>query len=77
MQEAPKAWQFQDRLATAFDDVRVLDEMGSEGWELTGFGPLVLHFRRPQNVQARTPWAQRRTVELPPPQQRSRLEQGG
>ena len=41
-------------MATAFDEVNVLDQKGREGWEMSGFGPLVLHVRRPDDpaVQA-------------------------
>ncbi|WP_194165223.1 DUF2812 domain-containing protein [Deinococcus terrestris] len=49
-------WEYQDRLATAFDERSVLDQMGEEGWELVGFGPLVLHFRRPEEPALRVRW---------------------
>jgi DNA-binding XRE family transcriptional regulator len=54
------SWEFSDRLATAFDEVGVMEGMGPEGWELVGFGPLVLHFRRPEDPALRMPWAHRR-----------------
>ena len=71
------SWQYQDRMATAFDEVGVLDEMGREGWEMTGFGPLVLHFRRPEDPSLRTPWAYERVTELGTPRKRVQLEQEG
>jgi DNA-binding XRE family transcriptional regulator len=71
------SWQYQDRMATAFDEVGVLDEMGREGWEMTGFGPLVLHFRRPEDPNLRMPWAYERVTELGTPRRRAQLEQDG
>ncbi len=70
-------WQYQHRMATAFDEVGVRDEMGREGWEMTGFGPLVLHFRRPEDPGMRTPWAYERATELGTPRQRTQLEHQG
>jgi DNA-binding XRE family transcriptional regulator len=54
------SWQHLDRLATAIDEVGVLEQMGGEGWELVGFGPLVLHFRRPEDPGWREPWVHKR-----------------
>lgn len=71
------SWEYQDRLATAFDEVGVLDEMGRQGWEMTGFGPLVLHFRRPEDPALRSPWGYQRIAELGTPRRRAELEQGG
>jgi putative transcriptional regulator len=70
-------WEYHDRLATAFDEVGVLDEMGSAGWEMTGFGPLVLHFRRPQDPALRVPWGYERVTELGTPRRRAQLEREG
>ncbi|KQR27270.1 DUF2812 domain-containing protein [Deinococcus sp. Leaf326] len=53
-------WAYQDRLATAFNEISVLEQMGEEGWELTGFGPLVLSFRRPEDAALRTRWTYER-----------------
>lgn len=53
---ADQGWDYQDRSATAFDELAVLAEMGAGGWELTGFGPLVLHFRRPAQAAEVTRW---------------------
>ena len=71
------AWAYHDRLATAFDEVGVLDEMGRAGWEMTGFGPLVLHFRRPEDPGLRVPWAYERVTEFGTPRRRAQLEQEG
>jgi hypothetical protein len=68
-------WQYQDRLATAFDEVSVLDEMGRAGWELTGFGILVLRFRRPEDARQRVVWEHRRVIELAGSSGRAHLEQ--
>lgn len=70
-------WAYQDRFATAFDEVTVLDQMGREGWELTGFGPFILHFRRPEDPEARRRWEHLRLIELFGPSQRERVERDG
>lgn len=57
-------WQYGDRLATALDEVAILDQMGDGGWELTHFGPFVLHFRRPEDPEARSRWEYLRLIEL-------------
>ncbi len=72
-----EAWEFQDRTATALDEVGVLDEMGRQGWELTGFGPLVLHFRRPEKRELRVPWRYLRVTEVLSTAQRRRVEADG
>ncbi|WP_229838893.1 DUF2812 domain-containing protein [Deinococcus piscis] len=71
------AWEYQDRLATAFNEISVLEQMGREGWELVSFGPLVLNFRRPETVSARAHWEYCRTVGLPSSGGRKELEQAG
>jgi hypothetical protein len=71
------SWQFQDRFATALDEMGVLHEMGAEGWELTGFGPFFLHFRRPEDPQRRRRWEHRRLVEFLETRQRPELEREG
>jgi len=50
------AWQYEDRIATALDEVDVLGRMGREGWEMIGFGPGYLRFRRPEDEQLRGAW---------------------
>ena len=64
MAEMGAQWEFQDRVATAFDEVGVLTEMGREGWEMTRFGPFVLHFRRPLDPDQRVAWEYRRETEF-------------
>jgi hypothetical protein len=71
------AYEYQDRMATAFDEMGVLDEMGSQGWEMTGFGPLVLHFRRPEDPARRKRIEYLRPIELFGDHQRKVLERNG
>jgi DNA-binding XRE family transcriptional regulator len=54
------SWEHSDRLATAIDEVGVLDRMGPDGWELVGFGPMRLHFRRPEEPGLRVEWEHKR-----------------
>jgi len=70
-------WEFQDRIATAFDELDVLEEMGREGWEMTGFGPFVLHFRRPVDPGQRVEWAYQRVTEFGTPARHQQLQQDG
>jgi DNA-binding XRE family transcriptional regulator len=70
-------WEYQDRMATAFDEIGVLDQMGREGWEMTGFGAMVLRFRRPENPALRQPWAYQRISGLLPSSKRGELERAG
>ena len=72
-----EAWEYQDRTATAIDEVGVMDAMGRQGWELTGFGPMVLHFRRPESPELRVPWEYLRLTELLGSRQRQQTEQDG
>lgn len=69
--------EFQDRIATAFDELDVLEEMGQEGWEMTGFGPLVLHFRRPVDPGQRVAWAHQRVTEFGTPGRHLQLQHDG
>lgn len=71
------AWEYQDRLATAFNEISTLEQMGREGWELISFGPLVLNFRRPEVAGARTVWKYCRTEGLLSAAVRQELEQAG
>ncbi len=70
-------WEFQDRMATAFDEIGVLVEMGQDGWELTGQGPFVLHFRRPVDPAQRVAWSHQRVTELGTPGRHQQLQQDG
>lgn len=72
-----EAWEYQDRTATAVDEVGVMDEMGRQGWELTGFGPMVLHFRRPEREELRAPWRYLRLAEALSDARRRKAEQDG
>jgi len=72
-----ETWVYRDRTATALDEVGVMDEMGRQGWELTGFGPMVLHFRRPENPGLRFPWRYLRLTEMLGTRQRQQTEQDG
>lgn len=57
-------WEYQDRLATAFSEISILEQMGVEGWELVSFGPLVLNFRRPEDPSIRIRWNYQRRQGL-------------
>jgi len=67
-------WEYQDRTATAFDEIGVLEQMGREGWEMMGFGALVLRFRRPENSTLRQPWEYQRINGLLAASKRTGLE---
>ncbi|HEY3283890.1 MAG TPA: helix-turn-helix domain-containing protein [Armatimonadota bacterium] len=70
-------WQYQDRIATGFDEVGILGEMGREGWEMVGFGPFMLHFRRPEDADLREPWEYERLSGILGIQSRVDLETQG
>lgn len=70
-------WEFQDRLATAFNEVSVLEQMGEEGWELISFGPLVLNFRRPEDPALRVRWHYQRRQGLLSQKLRQEVEREG
>lgn len=70
-------WDYQDRAATAFDELAVLAEMGAAGWELTGFGPLVLHFRRPAQTADLPRWEYHRLAGRLSASARHALERQG
>lgn len=70
-------WEYQDRVATAFDETGVLDQMGDEGWEMTGFGAMVLRFRRPANAALRQLWQYQRINGLLSSTKRDELERAG
>jgi len=72
-----EAWEYQDRTATALDEAGVMDEMGRQGWELTGFGPMVLHFRRPERSELRVAWRYLRITEALSNRQRRTAEREG
>lgn len=70
-------WEYLDKMATAFDEVGILEKMGVDGWEMTGFGAMVLRFRRPENPQLRRPWEYQRLSGLLLGDERSRMERDG
>jgi DNA-binding XRE family transcriptional regulator len=71
------AWAYKTSRATAFDEIRVLEEMGIEGWELTSFGVGSLRFRRPQDASLRVPWKYKRVAGLMTDRERSSNEADG
>jgi DNA-binding XRE family transcriptional regulator len=72
-----ESWQYQDRMSTAFDEVGVLEQMGREGWEMMGFGAMVLRFRRPENPALLQPWEYQRIGGMLASAKRSELERSG
>jgi DNA-binding XRE family transcriptional regulator len=70
-------WEYLDRKATAFDEIGILEQMGRDGWEMMGFGALVLHFRRPENPELHQPWEYERINGLLASSKRSELERAG
>jgi DNA-binding XRE family transcriptional regulator len=55
-----ETWEHKKRAATAFNEMSVLEQMGDDGWEMTGFGAAVLQFRRPENTELRRKWEYKR-----------------
>jgi DNA-binding XRE family transcriptional regulator len=51
-----ETWEYKKKTATAFNEIGVLERMGEDGWEMTGFGLAALHFRRPENSGLRRQW---------------------
>ena len=72
-----ETWDLRETPATAFNEERVLMKMGAQAWEMTGFGPNVLHFRRPTNPQLRSPWAYQRLEGFVTAKKRKELERSG
>ena len=70
-------WQYEDRIATALDEMDVLHRMGREGWEMIGFGPGYLRFRRPEDEQLREAWEYHRISSILPGATRSQYEADG
>ncbi|MGA2185231.1 MAG: helix-turn-helix transcriptional regulator [Bryobacteraceae bacterium] len=70
-------WQYQDRFATALDEVDILARMGREGWEMVGFGPGYLRFRRPEDEHLREPWEYHRISGVLHAPIRTQLEADG
>ena len=77
MEVLQATWQYQDRVATAFDEMGVMDRMGREGWEMIGFGPAYLRFRRPENETLRGAWRYRRELGVLSSAKRAQYESDG
>jgi|SRR5579863_4629072 len=69
-----ETWEYRDSAATAFNEERILSKMGAQGWEMTGFGPNVLRFRRPAKPELRAVWEYQRQEGLVSSQRREELE---
>ena len=69
-----ESWTYKKKIATAFSEMAVLETMGEEGWEMTGFGAAALHFRRPETADLRRKWEYRRVNGLLTKADRGELE---
>lgn len=69
-----ETWEYETKTATAFDEMGVLEQMGEDGWEMTGFGLAALHFRRPENAELRRKWEYKRVNGLLTHTNRTELE---
>jgi len=69
-----ETWEYKKKRATAFDEMGVLERMGEEGWEMTGFGAAALHFRRPENTELHRKWEYKRVNGLLTNANRTELE---
>lgn len=59
-----ETWEHTSRIAIAFNEMIILQQMGEDGWEMTGFGAANLQFRRPENAGLRRKWEYRRESGL-------------
>jgi DNA-binding XRE family transcriptional regulator len=69
-----EAWEYKKKTATALNEMGVLEQMGEDGWEMTGFGAAALHFRRPENTEFRRKWEYKRVNGLLTNASRAELE---
>jgi putative transcriptional regulator len=69
-----ETWEYKTKTATAFDEMGVLERMGEDGWEMTGFGLAALHFRRPETADLRRRWEYTRVNGLLMKAKRDELE---
>jgi putative transcriptional regulator len=69
-----ETWEYKTKTATAFDEMGVLERMGEDGWEMTGFGLAALHFRRPEKADLRRTWEYTRVNGLLTKAKRDELE---
>lgn len=72
-----QTWEHQKRRANAFSELGILERMGDEGWELTGFGAGYLLFRRPEDPTLRRTWQYHRQEGLLSTAERASLEKAG
>lgn len=63
-QETDAQWIQRTFRATAFGEMKVLEEAGQQGWELTDVGAYVLYCRRPRDTQETSRWEYSRRVGL-------------
>jgi putative transcriptional regulator len=69
-----ETWEYKKKTATALTEIDVLERMGEDGWEMTGFGLAALHFRRPENSNLRRKWEYKRVNGLLTNANRAELE---
>ena len=69
-----ETWSHIKKTATALNEMGVLERMGDEGWEMTGFGAAALHFRRPQNASLQRRWEYKRVSGILSGASRAELE---
>ena len=69
-----ETWEHTKRTATALNEMSVLEQMGQEGWEMTGFGVASLQFRRPENASLRRKWEYERVSGILTNAARAELE---
>lgn len=63
-QAANAQWTERTFRATAFGEMKVLEEAGQQGWELTDVGAYALHCRRPRDPKAARRWEYSRRVSV-------------
>ena len=69
-----ETWEYKIKTATALIEMGVLEQMGEDGWEMTGFGAAALHFRRPENTELHRKWEYKRVNGLLTNANRAELE---
>lgn len=61
---AQSKWVERTFRATAFGEMRLLEDAGRQGWELVDVGAYALRCRRPRNTEATRQWEYRRRVSV-------------
>lgn len=61
---ADTKWVERTFRATAFGEMRVLEDAGRQGWELVDVGAYALHCRRPRDLEAARRWEYSRRVSV-------------